>query len=106
MINSRLEMLLGLWDEHMPDSFVLFAIAKEYEALGNSPAAISHYEKLRQIDPEYIGLYYHLAAIYAEEGKAEKALECYDEGIAIASRQGDQHAKSELMNARQNFLIS
>ena len=106
MINSRLEMLLGLWDEHMPDSFVLFAIAKEYEALGNSPAAISHYEKLRQIDPEYIGLYYHLAAIYAEEGKAEKALECYDEGIAIASRQGDQHAKSELMNARQNFLIA
>ncbi|MBK7223005.1 MAG: tetratricopeptide repeat protein [Saprospiraceae bacterium] len=106
MINSRLEMLLGLWDEHMPDSFVLFAIAKEYEALGNSPAAISHYEKLRQIDPEYTGLYYHLAAIYAEEGKAEKALECYDEGIAIASRQGDQHAKSELMNARQNFLIS
>ncbi|MBK8112643.1 MAG: tetratricopeptide repeat protein [Saprospiraceae bacterium] len=106
MINSRLEMLLGLWDEHMPDSFVLFAIAKEYEALGNSPAAISHYEKLRQIDPDYTGLYYHLAAIYAEEGKAEKALECYDEGIAIASRQGDQHAKSELMNARQNFLIA
>ena len=106
MINSRLEMLLGLWDEHMPDSFVLFAIAKEYEALGNAQAAISHYEKLRQIDPDYTGLYYHLAAIYAEEGKAEKALECYDEGIAIASRQGDQHAKSELMNARQNFLIS
>lgn len=42
-----------------------------------------------QLDPEYTGLYYHLAAIYAEEGNTEKALECYDEGIAMSSHQGD-----------------
>ena len=106
MINSRLDMLLGLWDEKNPDSFVLFALAKEYEALGNVKDAISHYEKLKQIDPEYTGLYYHLAAIYADDGNAEKAMENYDEGIIVATQQGDLHAKSELMNARQNFLIS
>lgn len=106
MISNRLEMLLGMWNEAKPDSFVLFALAKEYEAHGNQEEAIFHYEKLKNIDPEYVGLYYHLAAIYAEEGQSEKALTTYDKGIEIATRLGDFHAKSELMNARQNFLLT
>ncbi len=38
------------------DSFVLFAIAKEYESAGDNVKALEYYQKLKSADPEYVGL--------------------------------------------------
>lgn len=103
MSNSRLESLLAMYDESNPDSFILFAIAKEYEYLENLPEAIKTYELLRENDSTYVGLYYHLAKAYEEIESPEKAIIIYEEGIQVAKKIADFHALSELNNAKVNL---
>ncbi len=109
MNSNRLETLLEMYDNSNHDSFVLFAIAKEYYYQKNNDLAIETFEKLKTIDPKYVGLYYHLAKLYEETFENEKALACYNEGIEQAKKQielGNQtdfHTLSELMNAKTNF---
>lgn len=103
--SERLKYLSKLLLEDTDDSFVKYAIAKEYEKLDELELSIEKFEALRKDDPDYVGLYYHLAHIYTEIDKKEKALEIYDIGIDVAKAQNDLHALSELRNARVNADI-
>jgi len=103
--SQRLEYLETLLAEDPQDSFVKYAIAKEYEKLDELKVSIEKFEALRKEDPDYVGLYYHLAFIYTEIDEIEKALEVYDAGIEVAKAQNDLHALSELRNARVNAEI-
>ncbi len=57
------------------------------------------FENIRDNDPEYVGVYYHLAKLYVEFGENQKALETYKKGIEVAEAQNDAHSKSELAEA-------
>ena len=82
------------------DSFVLFALAKEYESQGEHTLALEKYEELMRIHPNYVGLYYHLGKLHERENRRERALEIFSEGMKIAKAVSDQHAFSELAGAR------
>lgn len=103
--NSRLSNLLDLLNQQPNDGFLLFAIAKEYENLQDIPNALKYYEHLRKNDPEYVGLYYHLADLYKEMEDFEKAIHVFDQGIAIAEKIKDLHALSELKSAKMNLEL-
>tara|TARA_Y100000385_G_C13094018_1_gene640224 strand:- start:2008 stop:2325 length:318 start_codon:yes stop_codon:yes gene_type:complete len=100
---NRLEQLKVMSAEDPNDSFIRFAIAMEYKTDENFEEAISFFEKLKELDAKYIGLYYHLAECYVEMEDEKKALTIYKEGIKLAEDQNDQHAKAELMNAKVNL---
>lgn len=100
---SRLDMLNSMLAEDPYDGFLIFAIAKEFEKAGDVEGAIQKYEELKSKDPEYVGLYYHLAHLYAESDQLDKAMEIYDQGITIAKKQSDFHALSELAGAKKNL---
>lgn len=102
MSAPRLEQLLVLLKEQSEDPFILFAIAKEYEQLGQVNEAIRYYEEVLNASEEYLGAYYHWGQLLAEQGEQVKALEIFDKGIFMARKVGDQHALSELLNARIN----
>jgi tetratricopeptide (TPR) repeat protein len=85
------------------DSFLTYAIAKEYEKTGDIKMAISILNTLREKDPEYVGLYYHLGQLYEEMDEGEEALKVYEEGIAIAKNLKDFHALSELNGVKTNL---
>ena len=102
-MSDRLELLKKMLSEDPNDSFLLFAVAKEYESLAKLDLAIQHYEQLRSHDPDYVGLYYHLGAAYHEKENKDKALEIYKEGIQIAQAIKDQHALSELKGVLLNL---
>lgn len=106
MTTERLLTLLNMYDENNHDSFVLFAIAKEYEYSQDLAKAIESYEKLKLKDPQYVGLYYHLAKAYEESNHHSLALENYEAGIQIAKKLADFHALSELNNAKTNLEIT
>jgi tetratricopeptide (TPR) repeat protein len=91
--------------ESPDDSFLLFALAKEFEKMDRLEDALSTYLLLKEKSPEYIGLYYHLGKLYEEFSEPEKALKVYDEGINLAKKIADFHALSELNNARTNCEI-
>ena len=80
--SQRLDFLLGILKETPTDSFVIFAIAKEYENIGNQNEAIQYYHNLYQIDPDYVGLYFHWGKLHEEMNASDKAIEIY----SLASR--------------------
>lgn len=82
------------------DSFLLFALAKEYEKRGASDEALTYYALLRANDPQYIGLYYHLGKLLESRHNLTAALDVYVAGMQIARSIGDQHAFAELAEAK------
>jgi len=96
---SRLDQLLVFLAEDPNDSFIQFALAAEYAKLGNREEAVRTFEKLRKTDPAYVGLYFHLGKNLEELNRTEQALSVYREGIAVAAKLSDFHARSELQSA-------
>ena len=97
-----METLQSMLAESPDDSFLIFALAKEYEKTDDQNKALEVYLNLLEKDPQYIGLYYHLGKLYEALSESQKALEIYDMGITLAKKIPDFHALSELNNARLN----
>ncbi|MCS7035528.1 MAG: tetratricopeptide repeat protein [Saprospiraceae bacterium] len=102
-MSSRLQQLMALWEANSTDAFLLFAIAKEHEKAGNDAEALAWYERLRQTDPAYVGLYYHLGRLYERSGRPQDAIEAYRTGMHAAKQAGDLHAWAELNAARMEI---
>ena len=83
---DRMHQLQSLHKEDPNDLFVRFAIAKEFEKAGDIQSAIEQYEKILEINVEYIGVYYHLAHLYGEQGRIDDAMNLYDKGISISKK--------------------
>lgn len=104
-MTSRLSQIESMLREQPNDPFLLFALAKEHEKNEEAKKAIIVFEKLRQLHPDYVGLYYHLAALYAETEQSNLAKTIYIQGIEVARKQNEHHALSELQNAYTNFQL-
>ena len=102
-MTNRLDKLLQMQRDLPEDSFLLFALAKEYEKLKKMDEAMSYYLKLQSKDPDYVGTYYHLGKLYEHFEKAQEAFQTYSQGMKIAKKQGDQHSMNELAGARLNL---
>ncbi len=100
MKTPRLIQLTELLKESPNEPFILFAIAKEYENMPDHKQALQFYLQLQSVDPNYVGLYYHLGKLYEILEQPAKAFETYTTGMNVARKQGDQHALSELAGAR------
>lgn len=103
MKEARLDQLLSMLADQPNDSFLRFAIAKEFEKLGQEDSAFQYYQKILETDPDYIGLYYHLGKWYEKQGRYEEALAIYQGGMEVAKHKNDQHALGELAAARLNL---
>lgn len=102
-MNKRLPLLQQLLESNPTDSFALFAIAKEYEGLGDMQQALHFYQRLYTTNPGYVGLYYHLGKLYEKTGQQPEALQAYQEGMTVARQAGDHHALGELNAARMEL---
>ncbi len=102
-MTQRLELLQSMLEESPNDSFLLFALAKEYEKINQLDDALLTYFKLKEIDVNYVGLYYHLGKLLEQKERIEEAFFTYKEGMTIAKSQGDQHSFNELAGAKLNL---
>lgn len=102
-MTNRLQQLIDLLDKSPKDSFLLFALAKEYESAGNEGQSLEYYLRLREYDPAYVGLYYHLGKLYEKQEDFQNAIQTYKQGIQISRETGDRHAQSELQGALLNL---
>jgi tetratricopeptide (TPR) repeat protein len=103
MKSKRLEQLFNFLQGSPNDSFILFAIAKEYEKLDDKKEALNYYLKLTENDPDYVGTYYHLGKLYEQLDEIPTAFNTYKKGMQIAKKQSDQHAFSELAGAKMEL---
>lgn len=102
---SRLAQLKELLKGTPTDSFLLFGLAKEYEALGELYLAKEHYLKIVSTSPDYVGVYYHLGKLHESLDEPDDAIQTYIKGMEVAQALGDAHAKSELAGAKLNLEL-
>ncbi len=102
-MSSRKSLLLSLLDKDPKSSFLLFALAKEFEAENNTASAIITYEKLLALDPMYTGAYYHLGKQYILINDLNKARAIYHAGIEICNSVHASHDASELRSALEDI---
>lgn len=102
---NRLQRILEMLSSSPNDAFLLFALAQEHKNANRADEAIAAFRNLRNQHPDYVGLYYHYAAVLADVQRNTEAKEVYEAGIAVAQKVGDQHALAELKNAYLNWQI-
>jgi tetratricopeptide (TPR) repeat protein len=100
---TRLEQLMKYLGDAPNDSFLLFAIAKEYEGLEDNKMAFEYYNILLTEHENYVGTYYHLGKLYEKTEDEPSAIEIYKKGMLIAQQQGDKHAYGELATAKMSI---
>lgn len=99
MTQDRLEALEDFYEQDPADAFTRFALAQEYLKRGRTQEALRFFEGLTADDPDYVGTYYHLGKLYEALDRKEDAKRTYRQGIEVAQRQRDAHARAELLDA-------
>lgn len=102
---ERIPQLLNYLKDSPADPFLQYALALEYIKSGQPEEGLRYFEQLTAEHPDYVGTYYHLAKLYIRLGRDADAEKCYEQGIAVAKKLGDQHALAELQNASLNFKM-
>jgi len=96
---SRLEQLKSLVEQDPGNSFLRYGLAMEYRNSGEIEAAVNEFRALMQADPNYAAAYFHGGQTLEMMGRPEEAREVYQQGVEVASRQGNQHARNEMQAA-------
>ncbi len=103
MNTPRIQQLFDFLEGDPNDAFTLYSIAFEFLKAGNAEKAIQYFQHLKELHPNYIGLYYHLGKSYEFLELKEKAVEIYQLGTEIAERNQENHALEELKRAIQQL---
>ena len=75
MDNTILERLFSFLETAPNDSFTLYSIAYEYKKLQNYKEARQYFSRLKENDPAYVGLYYHLGGVLEQLDQPEAAMQ-------------------------------
>jgi len=105
-MNQKVQKLARRLKENPNDSFTKFALALEMRKVDQLEKARRLFESIREHDPQYVGVYYHLGKLYEALDESDRAKTIYKEGITITQEKQDQHAQSELQTALMNLEIS
>jgi tetratricopeptide (TPR) repeat protein len=93
---NRLESLLELHKKDSKDSFIIYAIALEYNAAKDFSKAEEYFDLVLRQDPDYIPAYLQYGILKSNLKKKEEAVKIFENGIIIANKIGDKHASNEM----------
>jgi Tfp pilus assembly protein PilF len=89
-------MLKELLERNPDDSFARYALALEHVGLNETDQALSLLEDLLHRDPTYVPAYQQLGYLYQKLDRRDDAVSIFTQGMEVASRQGDFHARGEM----------
>jgi tetratricopeptide (TPR) repeat protein len=96
---SRREVLEQFVAAKPADAFARYGLALECVRLGDDQAAVGHFQKLLEINPEYVAGYFQFGQLLGRLGRLEEARKMLSDGIVIAQKTGDMHARDEMQAA-------
>ena len=99
MPNRRLDKLLEMLKIQPEDSFLIYAVGFEYEAIGEDAKAMTYYYEILERHPDYLPVYYQGGLLVAKMGKSDKAVSLFKQGIELAKVQNDKKTLRELNEA-------
>ena len=97
MVNSeRMKSLQAMLQKEPNDLFLLYAIALEHKKAAEFADALRYLAEVLKRDALYCVAYQQAAQVHEMAGDVEAAKISYRDGIAAATRKGDQHAREEM----------
>jgi tetratricopeptide (TPR) repeat protein len=96
---SRREALEQFVATRPTDAFARYGLAMECVKLGDDPAAAAHFQHLVENHPDYVAGYYQYGQFLARVGRNDEARKLLSDGIVVAQRAGDIHARDEMQAA-------
>lgn len=97
--NKNIRILATNVQRDPKDLFSKFALALELLKRNDVDKARLLFESVLKQDSDYLGVYYHLGKLYQSLEKFDQAMQMFEDGVVVATKKGDQHSKSELMEA-------
>ncbi len=98
-MNNRLEQLQSFLAENPDDVFLHYALASEYQKMGDQEQALQKFKQLTEQYPDYLGTYYQLGKLYEALGQTQEALSTYEKGMDVARKARNTHTLGELQGA-------
>lgn len=89
-------MLTEILAQNPKDTFTRYGLAMEYSSLGRTDDSLAQFATLLGDNPDYTPAYFMAAQTLARAGRTAEARQRLEQGIASASRTGNQHAKGEM----------
>jgi tetratricopeptide (TPR) repeat protein len=96
---SRRETLEQFLANKPEDAFARYGLALECVKLGDDQAASEHFRKLLETHPAYVAGYFQFGQLLARIGKIEEAKKLLSDGVVVAQKAGDMHARDEMQAA-------
>lgn len=96
---SRREVLEQFVTQKPGDAFARYGLAMECAKLGDDDAATAHFRQLLEINPEYVAGYFQFGQFLSRLGRLEEARKMLSDGIVVAQKTGDAHARDEMQSA-------
>ena len=96
---SRREQLEQFVALKPTDAFARYGLALECVKLGDSDAAAGHFHELLESNPEYSAGYFQFGQLLSRLGRLDEARKLLSDGIVVAQKAGDMHARDEMQAA-------
>jgi tetratricopeptide (TPR) repeat protein len=96
---KRIEILLQYIAEDSTDTFSYYALALEYQALGDINKAIAQLQQLKINVPNYLPTYYTLGKLLEQNNDVNEAIINYKLGVELARQLKDNKTLGELNEA-------
>jgi predicted Zn-dependent protease len=96
---SRRQKLEEFLAAHPKDAFAQYGLAIELAKEDNHAATIGQFQALLFTHPDYVTGYFQFGQFLARIGSTAEARRVLTDGIAVASRTGDAHARDEISAA-------
>jgi len=85
------------------DPFTRYSLAMQLRSMGHDEAAVAEFRELGRRAPDYVPTWLMLGQSLETLGRDAEAAGAYQDGIAVATRQADQHARGELEEALERL---
>jgi Flp pilus assembly protein TadD len=93
---TRKQQLEEMLVEDPNDPFLRYGLAMENVSAGDLEAAVRCFRDLFAVAPDYVPAYLQAGQTLTRLGRAAEARDVYRDGMAVAARQGDEHARGEM----------
>jgi tetratricopeptide (TPR) repeat protein len=96
---SRRELLEQFVAEKPTDAFARYGLALECAKLGDDSSAADHFRQLLELHPTYVAGYFQFGQLLARLGRLDEARKLLSDGVVVAQKAGDMHARDEMQSA-------
>jgi tetratricopeptide (TPR) repeat protein len=90
------EQIQALLKSDPDDVFLNFSLAMEWSSAGQFDAALKQFDRVLELDGDYVTAYFRKGDVLARMERTEDARTVLQAGIEAAGRVGDQHLQMKI----------